>query len=132
MGAPPPPLKLPNLAGLTLLVVDDDPDSVEILAIFLKACGASVLAALTVSGALLYVTEARKLDAVVTDIAMPGMDGVELARKLRADPMRNRLPIIAVTGFYEDYLNREQFDAFLKKPVDLDKLASTIASLAPR
>jgi CheY-like chemotaxis protein len=63
---------------------------------------------------------------------MPGMDGVELARKLRADPMRNRLPIIAVTGFYEDYLNREQFDAFLKKPVDLDKLASTIASLAPR
>jgi CheY-like chemotaxis protein len=128
----PPPIRLPNLAGLSLLVVDDDPDSVEILVTFLKACGASVLVALTVSGALTYANEARRLDAVVTDIAMPRIDAVERARKLRSNPIRERFPIIALTGYYEDYPNPGVFDALLKKPVDLDKLASTIATLARR
>lgn len=132
MSAPPRPLRVPNLAGLRLLVVDDDPDSVGILVTFLNACGAYVLAAVTVTGALVYIDEARKLDAVVTDIAMPGIDGVELARKLRSNPMRDRLPVIAITGFYEDYPTAQDFDAFLTKPVDLEKLASTIASLTGR
>jgi len=132
MSAPPPPLKLPNLAGLRVLVVDDDMDTLEILVTFLKACGAFVFASATVSGALAYVDMAPKLDAVITDIAMPGIDGIELTRKLRSNPMRNALPVVALTGFYEDYPNTELFDAFLKKPVNLDVLASSIASLTRR
>jgi CheY-like chemotaxis protein len=131
MSAPKPPLKLPNLHGLHLLVVDDDMDALDILVTFLQACGAFVFAAATVSGALSYIeTARRKVDAVVTDIAMPGTDGVEFAQKLRGHPKSGTLPIIALTGFYEDYPNTDVFDAYLKKPVNLDKLASTITSLA--
>jgi CheY-like chemotaxis protein len=130
MSAQKPPLNLPNLHGLHLMVVDDDMDALNILVTFLQACGAFVFATATVSGALSYIeTARRKMDAVVTDIAMPGTDGVELSQKLRSHPKQPTLPIIALTGFYEDYPNTEVFDAFLKKPVDLDKLASTITSL---
>jgi CheY-like chemotaxis protein len=128
MSAPPPPLRLRNLAGLRLLVVDDDPDSGDILVTFLEACGAHAVAAVTVTGGLVDIDEARKLDAVVTDIAMPGIDGVELARRLRSKT-RDRLPVIALTSFYDCYPNTQEFDAVLKKPVDLEKLASTITWL---
>jgi len=63
---------LHDLAGLTVLVVHDDLDIVQILASFLRTCGATVLTAVTVGGALAYIDEARKLDAVVAVIAMPG------------------------------------------------------------
>ena len=120
---------LPNLTGLTLLVVHDDIDIAQTLASFLRRCGAAVLAAVTVAGAL---DEARKLDAVVADIAMPGIDPVELARKLRRNPTRNGLPIIGLTGHYTDHPSRQAFDPLVRKPVDLDDLASTIASLTRR
>jgi CheY-like chemotaxis protein len=123
---------LPNLTGLTLLVVHDDIDIAQTLASFLRTCGAAVLAAVTVAGALAYVDEARKLDAVVADIAMAGIDAVELARKLRRNPTRNGLPIIGLTGHYTDHPSRQAFDAVVRKPVDLDDVASTIASLTRR
>jgi len=75
---------------------------------------------------------ARKLDAVVADIAMPGIDGVELAKRLRRNPIRNRLPIVALSSRYADHPSRQAFDALVRKPVDLEELASTIASLARR
>jgi len=134
-----PPVRLPDLAGLTLLVVDDDVDTAEILPVFLKACGASVLIAPTVSGALAYIDEARRLDAVVADIAMPGadiampgIDGVELVRKLRRNPIRDTLPIVAILGLNDDDPRPHVFDAFLKKPVNLDQLATVIASMTQR
>jgi len=78
------PLNLPDLSRLTLLVVDDNADSVEMLAAFLKACRARVLVARSAAGALAHVDAAPRLDAMVTDLAMPQMDGVELVRKVRA------------------------------------------------
>jgi len=90
------PLNLPDLSRLTLLVVDDNADSVEMLAAFLKACGARVLVARSAAGALAHVDAAPRLDAMVTDLAMPQMDGVELVRKVRARPDRTGLPVIAL------------------------------------
>jgi CheY-like chemotaxis protein len=127
MSAPPPPS---DLAGLTLLVVNDDIDTGEILASFLRACGATVLSAVTYAAALAYVDEPRKVDAVVANIATPGI--VELARKLRRNPVQNRLPIVGLTGRYTDHPSRHAFDALVRKPVDLDDLASMIASLTRR
>jgi len=126
------PLNLPDLSRLTLLVVDDNADSVEMLAAFLKACGARVLVARSAAGALAHVDAAPRLDAMVTDLAMPQMDGVELVRKVRACPDRTGLPVIALTGHYDDYAGANGFGAFLRKPVDLEQLCSAITDLVRR
>ena len=57
---------------------------------------------------------------------MPHMDGVELVRRLRAHPSRSAIPAIALTGFYESFTNTSDFTAFLRKPVDLDRLCTAI------
>lgn len=125
----PPPLRIPDLHGLTILVVDDNEDCVDLLSTFLKACGAETLIARSAIGAMAYVDTTPRLDVVVTDVAMPHMDGVEFVRKLREHPSRRRLPVIGLTGFYERYVNANVFDSFLQKPVDLDDLGTVIRSL---
>jgi len=126
------PLNLPDLSGFTLLVVDDNADTVDALAAFLQACGAYVLQAHTGAGALAYVDSNPELDAIVTDLAMSEMSGVDLLKKVRAHPRRSDLPVVALTGRYEDYADVEGFEAFLKKPVDFDQLCDAIVTLVAR
>jgi CheY-like chemotaxis protein len=122
------PLDLPDLSGRTLLIVDDNEDALEMLGTFLRACDAHVLQARTAPGALAYIDTQPKLDALITDLSMPDMDGVELVRRLRAHPVRATTPAIALTGFYEFYLDTKEFDAFLRKPVNLDELCKSITA----
>jgi CheY-like chemotaxis protein len=119
-------LDIPDFRGLTLLVVDDNDDSLEMLATFLEGCGASVLPARNGMAAAAYIETAPKIDALITDLAMPAMDGAELVRRLRGHPIRHALPAIAVSGFFHDYMDVRGFDAFLRKPVDLDELCRQI------
>ena len=120
------PLDVPDFTGLTLLVVEDNDDGLEMLATFLTACGASVLRARNGATAVGYIETAPKIDALITDLAMPEMDGVELVQRVRGHPTRHALPAIAVSGFYEDYMDVRGFDAFLRKPVDLEELCRQI------
>jgi CheY-like chemotaxis protein len=126
------PRNLPDLSRLTLLVVDDNNDSVDMLAAFLRACGANVLEARTPFRALGYFQTTPRLDAIITDLAMPEMTGVDLLERVRAHPRRSRLPVIALTGYYEDYAQAAGFDAFLRKPVNFDELCSAINRLVRR
>src|SRR6266566_1017062 len=128
------PGNLPDLRGLTLLVVDDDVDAVDVLSMYLRACGAAILTAHTASGGLVYIDAAPKLDAVITDLSMPRMDGVEFVRKIRQhpSPLRRGVPVIALTGFEERYMQTQEFDAYLRKPVDLDTLCRAIQSVIGR
>ena len=129
---PADPPRLPDLSGLTLLVVEDDPDSRDILHEVLRAAGAIVSAASDVTAALAYLKTAR-YDAVVSDLAMPQRDGLDLIRSTTGP--RGKLPAIAVTGFperYEDIAKTLGFDAFFRKPVDFDALCVTIRDLARR
>lgn len=125
------PLKLPDLSGLTLLVVDDNDDSLRVLSEFLRACGSHVLAARGALTALSYLDTQDKIHAVVTDLSMPGIDGVELVTRVRAHPRGHSVPAIALTGFYEQYMDTRGsgFNAFLRKPVDFDELCRTIRSV---
>jgi CheY-like chemotaxis protein len=122
-------LDLPDLSRLTLLAVDDNADALEVLGTILKACGAQVLEARHAQDALAYVDTTPRLDAIITDLSMPGMDGVELARRVRQQPSRHGLPVIALTGFPERYVDTSAFDAFLKKPFDFDELCRTVDAL---
>ena len=124
------PSNLADLSDLILVVAEDNADSLEVLVTFLTACGAKVLQASTAIGALAYVDSAPHVDAIITDLSMPRMDGLELIRRVRShpNPVRKTLPAIALTGFYEKYMDAPGmgFDAFLKKPVDLDGLCVTV------
>ena len=103
------------------LVVDDNPDIANMLAAVLQHSGYDATAAYSSSDALTTAL-AKHFDVIVSDIGMPGMDGYEFARVLRAMPEYRAIPMVAVTGFamYDD---RERalaagFDTHLSKPID--------------
>ena len=121
--------KLPDLSGLTVLVVDDDPDAIEVLSAFLTACAARVLFARNASDGLAYVKTEPKLDAVITDLAMPEIDGVQFTRQIR---QHRSVPVIALTAFHQTYVSTEDFDAFMEKPVNFDKLSMVIKMVLGR
>lgn len=103
------------------LVVDDSPDVADMLTIVLRQAGYEVETAYSASQALMAAFT-RRFDVIVSDIGMPGMDGYELARRLRELPEYRAVPMVAVTGFasYDDRERslEEGFTAHLSKPVD--------------
>jgi CheY-like chemotaxis protein len=131
--APAAPAGPQPLAQRAVLVVDDNRDAAEALAELLRIEGASVHMAHDGPQALDVAAEQR-LDAAVLDIGMPGMDGCELARRLRAraQPGRPRLLLIALTGWGQQADQRRiaeaGFDHHLLKPVGTDQLVALIAA----
>lgn len=123
---------LPSLTGRTILVVDDDPDALELLHMILESCGAKVLAASTSMHARGYLVTATP-DLIVCDLALPREDGPSFIRSVRSssNPALARVPAVAVTAFYEDYPPTQavEFAAYFQKPIDIDALTRTIASL---
>lgn len=113
-----------------ILVVDDNQDSAESLALLLEIYGHEVRTAFAGPAALETASTFRP-DVVLLDIGLPGMDGYEVARRLRAEHDRCRL--IALTGYGRDD-DRERsreagFDHHLVKPVDLNELARVLGPL---
>jgi PAS domain S-box-containing protein len=117
----------------SVLVVDDNVDAREALASLLERAGHDVHQAEDGPGGLEAVTRLRP-DAVLIDIGLPGIDGFELARRLRAGGSMLRL--IALTGYgHPDYRRRGAeagFDAYLVKPVAIDAVLREIGDLGRR
>jgi CheY-like chemotaxis protein len=124
-----------RLDGVKVLVVDDTPDSLEVMALMLKTAGATVLTASSASDAF-RVLEREAVRVLVTDIGMPTSSGYDLLRWVRVDrPDHNGfVPAIAVTGFASADDRRRVleagFRAHLAKPVDSDELIAVVARLA--
>jgi len=125
----------PSLAGLSLLVVDDEPDSRELIAQVLTMCDARVTAVGTALDALSAIAVA-KFDLLLSDIGLPTMDGYELIHRVRAlAPERGgKTPAIAVTAFArtEDRTRalRAGYQSHIAKPVEPTELTALVASLA--
>ncbi len=122
-----------TLGGLKVLVVDDEPDALEPVRRVLQEAGAEVVAVASTEEALEAVRQQRP-DVVLSDIAMPGRDGYELIRAIRAMPpgRGGRVPAIALTA-YAARADRERaleagFDAHLAKPVEPAALIAAIAA----
>ena len=123
-----------DLRGRVALVVDDHGDALEIVAAVLTECGAEVVTASCARDALQWLSNARA-DILVSDIAMPEMDGYELLGRVRALPNQHGrdLPAIAMTAFArpEDRARALSagFQAHVTKPLEPAALAATIAGI---
>jgi two-component system CheB/CheR fusion protein len=110
---------------LTVLLVDDNEDAAWTLSRLLGRAGHRVLLA-NAGPQALSLAERERPDAAILDLGMPDMDGLEVARRLRAMPLGPRIALIALTGWSsETHRARalaEGFDALLSKPADLPQL----------
>lgn len=106
----------------TVLVIDDEPDMVEILAHFLGR-GFSVLTASSAAEARAVLSNQR-CDVVVTDIRMPGEYGTTLIRDLKST--RPDLPVVVVSGSPPD--EQAQVTCWLMKPIRRDELVGAVAA----
>src|SRR5687767_3420321 len=115
---------------LRILVVDDNQDAAISLAFLLGAAGYQVETSFDGTSAL-QVAESFKPDACVLDICMPGMDGYELARRLRASAAEHPPVLATVTAFGDNtHLDRAAdagFDLHFTKPVDAFEVADQLA-----
>ena len=129
-----------SLAGLRVLVVDDDADTRTLLRALLERCGAAVALAASAAEALEHLrrAEAALPDVLVSDIGMPHEDGYQLIRRVRALPAERggQIPAAALTAYarVEDRARAlaEGYQAHVSKPVDPAELTAVIADLAAR
>ncbi|MGE3803946.1 MAG: response regulator [Gemmataceae bacterium] len=108
-----------------ILVVDDNADGGRSLAMLLTCHGREVRVEVDGPAALQAVDEFQP-DCIVLDIGLPGMDGFEIARRIRANP-DCRVRLIAVSGFAAEGDGRSaDFDHYFVKPVDIDNLLAIL------
>ena len=126
---------LASLAGLRVLVVDDDPDSNEVVRLLLAGQGAEVEVAASAAQALDILGRWRP-DVLVSDIGMPGEDGYGLIRNVRSrdGDKPQRLPAVALTAYatVDDRVRllSAGFQAHVTKPLDPVELVAVVASVA--
>ncbi len=119
-------------AGMVILVVEDDPEVADFAQQCLVDEGFSVLRADSGRGALAVIEAAPRLDLMVADLAMPGMNGLQLAHEARL--LLPRLPVLLATG----YADADSFDGgqaglpILEKPFKAAQLVAAVTALLPR
>jgi CheY-like chemotaxis protein len=127
----------PSLAGLQVVVVDDEADTRSLLHTLLERCGAEVRAAGSAAEALALIAE-LKPDVLVSDIGMPEQDGYELIAKVRGHEagLNERIPAIALTAYarLEDRIRalNAGFQVHVPKPIEPAELIAVVASLTGR
>lgn len=124
----------PTLDGMRVLAVDDNPESLGVIALMLERYGAEVI---TVSSgaaaldALEHAADDHPFDALVSDLAMPGMDGMQLVRAIRARGMVD-LPAIAVTAFADPIqlkaAKQAGYQSVITKPIFPGELGHVLAA----
>lgn len=122
-----------DLSEAKILVVENDRDYLELLITLLGHCGALVATARSVAEAKNAATLVPP-DVILCDLRLDGNFALEFLTWLRAQPRPLKdVPAIAMTGFYEDFPRAKDadvgFKAFFRKPVNLERLCSTLAAL---
>jgi CheY-like chemotaxis protein/nitrogen-specific signal transduction histidine kinase len=128
---PPPESAEVSLDGLGVLVVDDDADTREMVQRMLSARGASVVTASSAAEALAWIDGGLELRVLITDVAMPGTDGLELVRLVRQRGFGPaELPAIVLTAFVgaedQERASMAGAQAHLPKPIDFNVLLAEV------
>ena len=128
------PSTFPDLRGVRILVVEDDPDSAELLVMALRECKATVSVAALVDDARVLLVE-MKPQVVVCDLALPGEDGIAFAAWVRRQPRDGggNVAMVAYTA-YDAYFRQAVashggFAAIVKKPSDPAYLCGVVADV---
>jgi len=127
----------PTLAGLRLLVVEDDPDSLEMVLMVLRLQGADVRSATKASEAM-HLIENWMPQVLIADIGLPDEDGYTLGKKIKAMALEKRKSIqaIAMTGYAGEQEGKRAiaagFQIYLTKPTEPRRLVEAIANLVQR
>lgn len=124
-----------GIAGVRVLLLDDDAQLLGGLQVLLAAAGAAVQTARSASAAV-RILERGETDIVVSDLSMPGEDGLTFVKRLRDGPAASRsLPAIAITALAMDGARERAlaagFDRYITKPIDIAVLICSIAELVP-
>ncbi len=116
----------------TILVVDDEPLNVELLATLFKSKGYEVVTAENGGQALRKLTY-EKIDLVLLDVMMPDMDGFEVTRKIRAAESTKTLPVVMITALAETSARISGIEAgcddFISKPFDINEVLAKVKTL---
>jgi len=118
-------------SGLRILLVEDNADSRDALQLLLELDGHRVAVAGDGPEALARATELEP-DVALIDIGLPGLDGCEVARQLRATPLGSKMRLIAMTGYSQPEARARVieagFDSHLVKPIDPGTLTRQLAA----
>jgi PAS domain S-box-containing protein len=122
----------PAPLGLRVLVVDDNRDAAEVLAMLLESIGVNAQVVHGGPAALAAIPNYQP-NVILMDIGMPGMDGHEVARRIRREPQFKSMKLVALTGWGQEKDRRDSskagFDYHLTKPVDFKVLKDLIISM---
>ncbi|HUP46829.1 MAG TPA: PAS domain S-box protein [Thermoanaerobaculia bacterium] len=127
------PIDPNRLRNLSILIVDDDRETRSLISAVLRRAGASVTVSPSAAAAFEQF-DRRPPDLVLSDIAMPGTDGYELARELRGREGGAKVKIVALSAFAAgaEAAGQSGFDDYLRKPIDPAALVERLASLFGR
>jgi CheY-like chemotaxis protein len=121
--------------AITILLIDDHPVNLKLASQVLQAGGHEVIPAEDAEQALALLLQ-QVPDLVLTDLALPGMDGLELTRRLKADPRYRHLPVVALTASAmkgdEARVLQAGCDAYISKPIDTRTLAAHMTAILAR
>ncbi|HTQ03287.1 MAG TPA: response regulator [Polyangiaceae bacterium] len=119
------------MTSALILIVDDNATNLKLARVVLAGAGFEVRTANDAEEAL-HVLEVCRPRVVLTDIQLPGIDGLEFTRRLKGDPARSGLVVIALTAYAmvgdEERARAAGCDAYLTKPIDPDGLVRTVES----
>lgn len=118
-----------RMSDIPILVVDDDPNSLDIVRTYLEARGYQVATAMDGQEALSKLEEVRP-QLILLDVMMPGMDGWEVARVVKNHPEFGRVRIVMLTA-RSDFSDKQQglrsgADDYIVKPIRLEELGSRV------
>lgn len=118
------------MAGEPILIVDDNPANLKLARLLLGAEGHDARTAVDAEQAI-KVLETFRPRLILMDIQLPGMDGLELTRKLKANPQTQGILIVALTAYAmrgdEERARAAGCDGYVAKPIDVNTLPGVIA-----
>ena len=128
---------VPQLSGVNVLLVDDDSDTLNVMATALAGRQANVTAVSSAGEAIQAIIQ-RRPDVLVSDIAMPDVDGYDLIAKVRSleNGEAQSIPAVAITAYAKEEDRKRAlssgFQIYLAKPVEIAELVSVVARAARR